>query len=184
MGNKNDFAERGYLQYIIQVEHMPSKDLCRGEVMVPENIQKYENYRAQFKRLNRAMKEQFYLEAIFIVYAILEDRTESILRYEGNDIKPKGDRKPGIAQKLSKIRTIARGKKSLPNKYFSDELIDRIITWKNNRDRMIHALLKQQLSTEELARIAEEGKIVARELCNKANNYRRAVERRTSQNGN
>ena len=153
-------------------------DLSRSKEMTPENIQKYENYKVQFKRLNRAMKEQFYLEAIFITYAILEDRTESILRYEGNDIKPKGDRKSGITQKLNKIKTIAREKKSLPNKYFNEELIDRIMSWKNDRNRMIHALLKQQLSTEELRQIAEEGKLVVRELCNKANNYKRAVERR------
>ena len=153
-------------------------DMAGRNEMTQDNIQKYENYREQFKRLNRAMKEQFYLEAIFISYAILEDRTESILRYEGNDIKPKGNRKPGIAQKLNKIKTIAREKKSLPNRYFSGELIDRILEWKDNRDRMIHALLKQQLSTEELVQIAEEGKSVTRELCNKANNYKRAVERR------
>ena len=62
----------------------------------PENIQKYENYKEQFKRLDRALKLGFYLEAIFIEYAIMEDRTSSILRYEDNSVKPKGDRQPSI----------------------------------------------------------------------------------------
>ena len=58
--------------------------LFTGEKMqtekLPENMQKYENQKEQFKRLNRAMDQCFYLEAMFIAYAILEDRTESILR--------------------------------------------------------------------------------------------------------
>ena len=43
-----------------------------------QNTQKYENYREQFKRLNKAMNSNFNLEAMFISYAIMEDRTESI----------------------------------------------------------------------------------------------------------
>ena len=143
-----------------------------------ENLQKYENYKEQFKRLDKALKAGFNLEAIFIEYAIMEDRTASILRYENNSIRSKGDRLPSIDRKLSKIKTIAREKGSLPNKYFQDEFIDRIITWKEERNRMIHALLKQQLTTEGLISFAEEGKTLARELSNKAGNYRRAVERR------
>ena len=143
-----------------------------------ENLQKYENYKEQFKRLDKALKAGFNLEAIFIEYAIMEDRTSSILRYENNSIKTKDGRQPGIEKKLSKIKTIAREKGSLPNRYFQDEFIDRIIAWKDGRNRMIHALLKQQLTTEGLASLAEEGKILARELSNKAGNYKRAAERR------
>lgn len=143
-----------------------------------ENLQKYENYKEQFKRLDKALKAGFYLEAIFIEYAIMEDRTSSILRYENNSIKMKSDRQPGIEKKLNKIKTISREKGSLPNRYFQDEFIDRIIAWKEERNRMIHALLKQQLTTEELAFLAEEGKTLARELSNKAGNYKRAVERK------
>lgn len=144
----------------------------------PENMQKYENYKEQFKRLDRALREGFNLEAIFIEYAIMEDRTSSILRYENNSIKTKGDRPPSIERKLGKIKTIAREKGSLPGRYFQDEFIDQIIAWKNERNRMIHALLKQQLSTEGLISLAEEGKSLARELSNKAGYYKRAVERK------
>ena len=43
------------------------------------NMEKYANYREQMERLNRAMKERFFLEAMFIEYAVMEDRCESIL---------------------------------------------------------------------------------------------------------
>ena len=143
-----------------------------------ENVQKYENYKEQFVRLDKALKAGFNLEAIFIEYAILEDRASSILRYENNSLKPRGNRPPSIDAKLRKIKTIAREKKSLPNKYFSDEFIDQIVAWKEERNRMIHALLGQVLTTEELVALAEDGKKLARELSNKAGNYKRAVERR------
>ena len=42
------------------------------------NIQKYENYREQFNRLKRALASEFYLEAIFIEYAI-----ENGIKFEG-----------------------------------------------------------------------------------------------------
>ena len=48
-----------------------------------DNQQKYENYTEQFRRLNKALANGFNLEAMFIAYAIMEDRTESILRHAG-----------------------------------------------------------------------------------------------------
>ena len=47
------------------------------------NMQKYANYKEQMERLNRAMKEHFFLEAMFIEYAVMEDRCESILTHAG-----------------------------------------------------------------------------------------------------
>ena len=149
-----------------------------SEIKLSPNIQKQLNYREQFKRLEKALNNNFYLEALFIEYAIMEDRTESILRYEGNEIKVKEGSFISINRKLDKIKKIAEQRKSLPERYFSDNLIECIQLWKDERNRMIHALMKQSLTTEELTELALEGKILCRQLCNKANNYKRAVERR------
>lgn len=48
-----------------------------------DNHQKYLNYCEQMKRLKKALGSGFYLEAIFIEYAVLEDRLESALRHAG-----------------------------------------------------------------------------------------------------
>ena len=143
---------------------------------IEPNMQKYENYKEQFKRLDKAMKQGFLLEALFIEYAILEDRTESILRYEGNSIN--SNRHISIDRKLKKIKTISREKDSLPNRYFQDDFIDRILDWKEKRNKLIHKLMDQVLTTDELLELAEEGKELARLLSNRANNYKRAVERK------
>ena len=41
---------------------------------VSTNQEKYLSYKAQMARLKKARAEGFYLEAIFILYAMLEDR--------------------------------------------------------------------------------------------------------------
>ena len=140
-----------------------------------QNLIKHSNYQEQFKRLDKALKNQFYLEAIFIEYAIIEDRTESILKYEGNAIK--SDNFVSLDRKIGKIKTIAREKKTLPAKYFDEAFLDSILVWKNERNRMIHALMKQLLTTEELEHLALQGKNIAKMLCSKSTNYKRALER-------
>ena len=140
------------------------------------NSIKYDNYKEQFKRLNKAIKSGFYLEAMFISYAIIEDRAESILSYERNEIN--SDRFISLERKLNKIKKIAERKNSLPKRYFSDTLIEEILEWKNQRNQLIHALMKQSLSTDELRNTALKGKELARTLANLATSYKRAVERR------
>ncbi len=115
------------------------------------NMQKYENYKEQMNRLKKAMANAFYLEALFIEYAIMEDRTESLLLHAGkweaylNHIR---GREPKISTKISYFKKLAEQKKSIPNKYFSDDLLDRILQWKEERNRLIHALMKQNLTTQ------------------------------------
>ena len=146
----------------------------------PENMQKYENYKEQFKRLNKAMNYQFYLEAMFIAYAIIEDRTESIIRHAGRweqYLKRRKGRGPNIDSKLKYIKNLADQNGSLLNKYFSDDLLDNILEWKDERNRMIHALMKQSLTTEVLESLAVQGKEYARTLANRSGNFSRAIER-------
>ena len=50
---------------------------------ITDNMQKYANYKEQMGRLNKALTSRFFLEAIFIEYAIMEDRLESVLRHSG-----------------------------------------------------------------------------------------------------
>ncbi len=160
--------------YYMDKESIEYQKLSEQELA--PNMQKYVNYKEQFKRLNSALKNHFYLEALFIEFAIMEDRTESILSYESNEIK--SEKFVSIDRKLKKIKKIAEEKASLANRYFSDDLIDDLLDWKEERNRMIHALMKQALTTEMLETLALQGKSLARELCNRSTNYKRAVLRR------
>lgn len=148
---------------------------------ISDNIQKYINYKEQFKRLNKAINQQFYLEAIFIEYAILEDRTESVIHHADKwdaYIKNRRGRDPNLDSKIKYIKKLAENRKSLLHRYFADNLLDDILEWKEERNRIIHALMKQALTTEELETIAIKGKDNTCAFRNRAGNYNRAKERR------
>ena len=148
----------------------------------PENMQKYENYKEQFKRLNRAMNQCFYLEAMFIAYAIMEDRTESILRHAGKweaYVKSRKGYNPTIDSKIRYIQKQAEQKGIVLHKYFSDGLLEEVLDWKEERNRMIHALMKQALTTEILESLALQGKNLARTLTNKSGSFNRAMDRQS-----
>jgi hypothetical protein len=141
------------------------------------NMQKYFNYQEQMVRLKKALAAQFYLEAIFIEYAVMEDRLESILRHSGV-FNPKRHNK--IKSKLGRVDELRREKKSLLHRSFSDELIEGIYQWLDARNQLIHALMKQNLHTEDLQKIALEGQQIVKQLNSKATNYRKALERQAA----
>ena len=145
-----------------------------------DNQQKYLNYKEQFKRLNRAISNGFNLEAMFIAYSIMEDRSESVLKHAGKYdryIEKLKGRNPSIDSKIKEIQKCRSNRKYLMYRYFADDLLDKILAWKEERNRMVHALLKQELTSEELENLALQGKEYARQFCNRATNYRRALER-------
>ncbi len=146
-----------------------------------ENQLKYENYKEQMKRLNSALAHGFNLEAMFIEYAIMEDRTESILRHADKwdaYMKKQNGRDPTINSKVKYIQKLADFNNDLLHKYFSDDLLDRVLTWKDERNRLIHALLKQELEHNEVSALSNRGKQLVDELRKRAGNYNRAIDRR------
>jgi hypothetical protein len=151
------------------------------KITVADNAQKHENYREQFNRLKKALSSEFYLEAIFIEYTIIEDRTESILCHAGKwdaYLKKRGRYQVTLDSKITYIQDFAREKKSLAHRYFSDSLLDEIMTWKEERNRLIHALLKQALTTEEISTFAWDGERLTKEIRTRATNFSRAIERK------
>ena len=141
-----------------------------------DNMQKYENYKEQMGRLKRALNSHFYLEAIFIEYAIMEDRLESGLRHAGR-WNPKPDEFISLNRKVTQERKMSEQKKSLAQKYFSQELLDDILLWKEDRNRMIHALLKQNIHSEDLLDIAEKGNTLVKILCNKTKSFNHMIDK-------
>jgi hypothetical protein len=129
-------------------------------------------------RLKKALANQFYLEAIFIEYAILEDRLESALRHSGK-WNPKPGSFPSLDFKRKRIAKLAEERKNPIRKYFPQELTDSIEVWKNERNRVIHALMKQSLHTEDLRDIAVRGESLIKLISNKTTQYNRALERLT-----
>ena len=150
------------------------------EAMMIDNQRKYENYTEQFRRLNKALANGFNLEAMFIAYAIMEDRTESILRHGGYwdaYMKKRGNRGATINSKITYIQGKANADDKLLRKYFSDDLLDRVLKWKDERNRLIHALLQQELAHNEINELAAQGNELVKVLRSRSSSYNRALEK-------
>ena len=110
----------------------------------------------------------------------MEDRTESILRHADQweaYLKSRGKQEPSIESKIKYIQKCAENKKAVLHRYFADDLLDKMLAWKNERNRLIHALLKQKLEHGEIKALAEQGYELVTELRNRAGNFNRAIER-------
>lgn len=146
-----------------------------------DNMLKYGNYKEQMGRLKKAMANHFFLESLFIEYVIVEDRTNSILKHAGV-YHPKRHR--FLGPKLEAIEFLAQDEDSLLHKYITPDLVERVRAWKEQRDRLMHRLLEQELTTDELEGIALEGQECVKLLRNKVNSYNRALERERLKNEN
>ena len=140
----------------------------------PDNQQKYENYRAQSRRLTSALRSGFYLEAVFIEYAIIEDRLESALTHAGA-FNP--NRQRTITSKLSKLEKLCENRRGLARRYFSAELLAAIRTWKDRRNPLVHELMKQRATTANFEAVAREGEALVKTLKSKVGSFNRAVDR-------
>lgn len=139
-----------------------------------DNMQKYLNYKIQMGRLNKAIKSEFYLEAIFIEYAVLEDRVESILRH-GGTFRP--NRHNTLNSKLNRLEEMQRNKKGPLRKYLSDEFIAEIRLWRDKRNQLMHAMMKRTVTKDEIAATVDEGREIIKRLNSKVSSYSRAVEK-------
>ena len=134
------------------------------------NNEKRNKYANLMSKLNKATSNEYYYEAIFVEYAILEDRTSSLLKHakiKNEDIKT--HREYSVAQKL---RIIKKNKKFSNDlyikKHITDELIDNLFAWKTKRNDLIHDLVIAPYDNEDVKNIALEGECLIKRLNNKS----------------
>ena len=131
------------------------------------NKLKQATYAERKVQLKKAMNSGFYFEAIFLEYAIMEDRTESVLRHEGSiKLTNKHDKPLTLAQKTNKIRGCKPFEDAKVRKHLSLDLLTALDEWRDKRNILVHVLMKNQTVTTELQAIAEEGKKLVRLLDN------------------
>lgn len=134
-----------------------------------DNKLKNLKYKDLMEKLSKAVRNEFYYEAIFIEYAILEDRTESLLRhanlslldYKGEPLKLNG--------KLKKIEHSAifyKDKYIL--KHINMNLLSNAHYWKNKRNDLIHDLIKANYTFEDIKLVAIDGYELIKKINNKS----------------
>lgn len=128
-----------------------------------DKYKKNEKYKDLMEKLNKSIKNEFFYEAIFIEYAILEDRTESLLRHAKIN-----EKNSTITLKINKIKTNKIFKDKYINKHLSIELLDKIIKWKNKRNELIHDLIKTKYTNNQIESIVLEGYEIIKKVNNKS----------------
>ena len=116
-------------------------------------------------KLNEALKNEFYYEAIFIEYAIIEDRTSSMLKHAKFSQKTYSET---LDNKLNVIKTSPKFKNEYVEKHPTKEFIQRIYNWKKHRNDLIHKLAKEPYSNEFVKKVAIEGNEVLKILKSKS----------------
>lgn len=138
------------------------------------NQEAFEIYKTLFGSLNRAMNAKFHLEAVFIEYAIFEDRTTALLRHIGHSEKTR----LSLARKINRLANLRTDNKNrYLVRYFAPDFFAHVREWNNSRNQLVHALAKKTPDGESWRTIAEDGREMARMLSSKTKLCKHAVER-------
>ena len=93
-------------------------------------MEKRNKYSNLMLKLKKATNNEYYYEAIFLEYAILEDRTESLLKHAKIKYRKENEQSFKLIEKLRKIRERLEFQNKYIKKHLPNELIDKIIIWK------------------------------------------------------
>ena len=139
-----------------------------------DNYKKKEKYAILMEKLKKATDNEYYYEAIFLEYAILEDRMESLLKHAKLKYKENDGKAYKLIKKINKIKSSSEFKDKYIQKHITNELIDNIVEWKRNRDKLMHNCVELEYENNQIKDVALYGECLIKKLNNKTklvNNY-------------
>jgi hypothetical protein len=148
--------------------------------MSEKNMEKYQVYKTMNANLSKAMRSEFYYQAIFIEYAIIEDRCSSVLRHAGVPYLNKNGQDISISQKLRQMRENPAFHIPYVRQRISLELIGDLYTWKKERDALIHHMAKIPYDHESIKATAIAGQELVKMLSNKVRSVNAYYEKQNS----
>jgi len=132
---------------------------------------KREHYNELMDRMDNAHNLEFYLEASWFAYTVLEDRLLSALRNSGGANYSNHRPIRMLGKKMQEIN--ARKKKDkLLSAYFTDQLMDNIHKWKEERNDLTHAMADGTKNITDVDKAAyllsTNAKKLVKDVCNAA----------------
>lgn len=143
-----------------------------------EKSTKQEQYARQKVRLKRALNYSFFYEAVLIEYAMFEDRTTSIIKHLNCKTINRRGQPLKLSEKLNIINDNPAFQSSYIKKRLPRELIEKIRSWKGNRDQLVHDLMTPNSEDAWAKEIAEEGNELLRIFDNKVQSICRHFSRK------
>ena len=131
-----------------------------------DKISKFKSYQQLLKRLEEAIDAGFFLEASWIAQAVIEDRVCSALLKTGGLPQDKnGKSLPMLGSKLEILARRMDEDPILRSCLEKDEILRRVVCWKNKRNPLMHSMASEAKSwstlEQEAAAVAKEGKDIA-----------------------
>ncbi|MFJ2527489.1 hypothetical protein [Pseudomonas helmanticensis] len=121
-------------------------------------------YSELLARMDEAIKEEYFLEANWIAYSILEDRLTSILKESGGG----HEKIRMLGPKLIEIKARSIDNLNMRKAFFGDMFI-KVELWKNKRNELMHAMADESKTTAQIdtdsMTLAIEGNEITRTLC-------------------
>ena len=132
-----------------------------------KNYKKNQSYKELMEDLALAIEKEFYYEAIFIEYAIFEDRTESLVRHSKleHDLKPK---EFNLFNKINLIKNAQEFKSFYCNKHEIVKILNEVNDWREIRNKLIHDLVNTEFTSDDIKEIATKGYELVTKLNNKS----------------
>ena len=121
------------------------------------------NYKVLISRLGEAIKDEFFLEASWLAYAILEDRLVSALDETGGAVTTTGRPIRMLGPKLGEIKARQQSVLNLRKAFFGD-MLDRLDAWKDQRNDLMHAMADESKSISEIVQLAQAVALSGRDL--------------------
>lgn len=152
-----------------------------------KNMEKYKAYYFAFYRIDQALKEEFPLEAIALEESIISDRLRAYC--EANNLPTKDEQGDYSLHKLIKASRKANQSSKCVELH---KFLDSVYSWKNERNKLIHKVVRTEKSGEapeippedfipRAMEYAMAGKDLARTICNISNKLRRAAEKQAKE---
>jgi hypothetical protein len=130
--------------------------------------------------LKKAIQAGFYYEAIFIEYAIIEDRCVSALRHAGVKYLDSKGHEIKLSEKVRKLRSNPAFTTTYVRRRITLELLDEIVDWKRDRDLLIHAMAKIPYDHDSVKNVAERGQVLVRNFGNKVKSVNQYYDKQKS----
>ncbi len=132
---------------------------------------KREHYVELLEKMDEAHSLEYFLEASWIAYSILEDRLLSALLQSGGATHNNGKdiRMLGVKIKILRQRRI---NDDLLAAYFDDEFMEELKLWKDDRNELMHAMADSTKTIQELEKdtylLSTKSKRLVSKTCNAA----------------
>ena len=119
-------------------------------------------YQQGIERIDSALEKEFWLEASWIIYAMFEDRCNSLLDKSGGPIPPPSTGFVSINKKINVLKDRASNNQFLKQANDLPVLLQELHDWKEARNPTMHSLIEMprewSVINEEAKKLAQDGR--------------------------